>query len=62
MTKAILLIWIGVLQQQTLGIDHFNSMAECQAAADALRSHDHRLTGICLPYEAPSVLQEGAKR
>lgn len=50
--KAILLIWIGFGGSQTLGVDHFDTIVECHAAAAALKAHDRRLESECLPYEA----------
>lgn len=51
MTKAVLIIWIGIGQSQVLDITPFDSIAECEAARSAIEVHHKRLDGVCVPYE-----------
>lgn len=50
MTKVILLIWIGIIQSQTMATETFETMAECEAVAAALLQHDWRLQSSCIEY------------
>ena len=43
---AVLFIWIGFSQNQTLAVDHFATMAECKAAQAAIVARwDDRVEG-----------------
>lgn len=53
MTKAILFIWLGVAQQQTMSMTTFDSLAECNAAKKVIQEYwdNRRLRNIkCLEY------------
>lgn len=51
MGKALLLIWIGLGQTQTMSMTVMGSMAECQAAKAALADHKTRLnSAVCIEY------------
>lgn len=53
MTKAILLIWIGLGYSETMSMTVVDSMAECRAAAEALKTYNGRLKARCIPYKIP---------
>lgn len=50
MTKAILIVWIGFSQTQTLTLEAFDTMEECLSAKEAIRAFHRRLDGDCIPY------------
>lgn len=61
MIKAVLVIWFGSGTGQLITMDHFDSLAECEAARAALIAEDwgdrlHVMTADalrCVPYSAP---------
>jgi hypothetical protein len=53
MTKAVLIIWIGLGQSQTLTTEKFDSMEECKAAREAIIHFHGRLEGDCVAYWVP---------
>ena len=55
---AILIIWIGVVQSQTMSMTKFESMEDCLSARAALIKHDRRLRGDCVPYRITPPAQE----
>ena len=50
-TKFVLIVWIGFAQSQALSTQTFDTEAECEAVASALRNEmDHRGWYRCVPY------------
>jgi hypothetical protein len=47
--KYVLLIWIGFGANQTMAIDHFDTLEECSSVVSALLT-SKRLSAECLPY------------
>ena len=58
MMKALLVIWIGLAQSQTLSITVFDTVAECEAALTALGGYSGHLgadrSNKCVPYKEPT--------
>lgn len=55
--KALLIIWIGWGHAQTLAIDHFDTMEECQAVVKVMANKSEELVGECLPYKAGTTVK-----
>jgi hypothetical protein len=57
-TKAIMIIWIGAGNTQTMAVSDFESLADCEAAKAALiQSHDGWFerdlkNARCVPYSS----------
>ena len=58
-TKAIMVIWIGMSQTQALATQKFDSVGECDSAKAAISQHyENKWSSIldsdieCIPYEA----------
>jgi hypothetical protein len=50
-TKFVLIVWVGIGQSQVLSTQTFDTLAECDAVAAALRSEmDKSGWYRCVPY------------
>lgn len=50
--KALLLIWVGIFDNQVMSITQFDTIGECEAAKAAIIAHeDAPNSGVhCIPY------------
>jgi hypothetical protein len=50
-TKFVLVVWIGMGQTQTISIQSYKTLAECDAVAKVLETEVDRIGWFkCLPY------------